>query len=64
MSCQFYGCLKDICEHDKAMNDPRAMRFCEEHSVELNSYLFGEDVRRIRDFYDRASGIQKEGVVP
>jgi len=41
--CSFYGCDEPICEADKQLKNPGSLRFCQEHSDEINSYFKAQD---------------------
>lgn len=55
--CHFSGCTHLVCDNDALIMHLGA-RFCQEHSDEIDRYLKDENVDKLRDFWQRASGLQ------
>lgn len=58
--CDFFECNEFICKADKRLKQSGSLRFCQQHSNEINSYFKEWDIPKslslIMDFWVRSRG--------
>jgi hypothetical protein len=53
--CDFYNCEKPICEIDLKLHPP-TLRFCQQHSDEMNKYIQNHEIGKMLGFWVKSRG--------
>ena len=56
--CSFDGCNKEVCETDKQLKS--GMRFCQEHSDQINKLIEENKIPQLIGFWVKANGGAKK----